>query len=328
MTQSLRCFMTGATGAIGRPAVRALIDAGHEVRGVARTPERAASLEAAGAEAVAVDIFDHDAVVASVAGSDAILHLATNVPPLAKMALKPAWRTHNRLRTEATRHLIDAVRIHGIRRFVKESITFTYPDRGAEWIDESVPPEEGVKMLAPTLEGERLVLALSGTVGDGVVLRFGLFYGPDARATDEALRLARVRAAPTTGHPDAYVSSIHVDDAASAVVAALGAPAGVYNVVDDEPLTRREYADAFAAAFDLPHLRIAPAGMMRAVGGSSARALTASQRVSNRRFREATGWAPAYRSAREGWAAIGAARGHDRNDRSDDQSADDQGASR
>ena len=151
-----------------------------------------------------------------------------------------------------------------------------------------------------------------------MVLRFGLFYGPEAHARPMRRSAWRGSAPlPTTGRPDSYLSSIHVDDAASAVVAALGAPAGVYNVVDDEPLTRREYADAFAAAFDLPHLRIAPAGMMRAVGGSSARALTASQRVSNRRFREATGWAPAYRSAREGWAAIGAAR-----------MAGDQGASR
>jgi nucleoside-diphosphate-sugar epimerase len=307
----MRCFVTGATGAVGRPAVRALLDAGHQVRGVARTPERAAALEAAGAEPVVADLFDHDGLVAAVAGSDAILHLATNVPSLSKMGFLPAWKTHNRLRTESTRHLLDAAHIHGVRRFVKESITFTYPDRGAEWIDESVPPDERAKALAPTLEGERLVLAFHGAVGDGVVLRFGLFYGPDARSTDEALRVARVHLAPAVGRPDGYVSSIHVDDAGSAVVAALGAPAGVYNVVDDEPLTRREYADAFAAAFDLPHLRISPAGTLRAVAGRSARALTASQRVSNRRFREATGWAPAYRSAREGWAAIGAARGHE-----------------
>jgi nucleoside-diphosphate-sugar epimerase len=106
------------------------------------------------------------------------------------------------------------------------------------------------------------------------------------------------------GAPGSYLSSIHVDDAATAVVAALGAPAGVYNVVDDEPLTRREYADAFAAAFDLPHLRLVPGPVLRAVGGKSASYLTASQRVSNHTYREATGWSPSYQSAREGWAAI------------------------
>jgi nucleoside-diphosphate-sugar epimerase len=308
MTDAMTCFVTGATGAVGRPTVRALLDAGHRVRAVARSDERAGSLRHAGAEPVVVDVFDRDALVDAVAGSDAILHLATNVPPLAKMGFAPAWKTHNRLRTEATRVLVDVAHRHGIRRFVKESITFTYPDRGGAWIDESVAPDDRAKLLRPTLEGERLVLALTGTAGDGVVLRFGLFYGPDTRSTDEALRMARLRVAPVIGRAGSFMSSIHVDDAAAAVVAALGVPAGVYNVVDDEPLTRREYADAFAAAFDLPHLRLTPAGTVRAMGGSSAKALTASQRISNRRFRDATGWAPAYRSAREGWAAIGAAR--------------------
>jgi nucleoside-diphosphate-sugar epimerase len=307
----MRCFVTGATGAIGRPTVRALLEAGHSVRAVARTDEKAQALRAAGAEPVVVDLFDRDGLVAATEGQDAILHLATNVPPLPKMGFLPAWRTHNRIRTETTRHLLDAAHEHGIRRFVKESITFTYPDSGDAWIDESVLPVAKGKALAPTLDGERLVLALDGVTGDGVVLRFGLFYAPDNRGTDEYLRLARLRSAPVVGSPESFMSSIHVDDAASAVVAALDVDPGVYNVVDDEPLTRREFTDAFAAAFDLPHLRITPAGAARVVGGSTATALTASQRVSNRRFREATGWAPAYRSAREGWAAIGAIRsGH------------------
>jgi NAD dependent epimerase/dehydratase family enzyme len=104
------------------------------------------------------------------------------------------------------------------------------------------------------------------------------------------------------------MSSIHTEDAATAVVAGLAAPGGIYNVVDDEPLTRREYVDAFAAAFGLEHLRLTPPGALRAVAGSAAKALTASQRVTNRHFKHTTGWAPAYPSAREGWAAIGAAR--------------------
>jgi nucleoside-diphosphate-sugar epimerase len=300
--------MTGATGALGRPAVPALVAAGHEVRAVARTDTKAAELRAAGADAVVVDLFDGPALHEAVAGSDAILHLATNVPPASKMAFPAAWRTHNRLRTETTEHLLAAARSHGIGTFVKESITFTYPDRGAAWIDESVAPDTSVKALRPTLDGEHLVEGFATAGCRGVVLRFGLFYGPDNRSTHEALRLARLRSAPVAGAEDAYLSSIHVDDAATAVVAALDVPAGVYNVVDDQPLTRREFADAFAAAFGLRHLRLTPAGVLRAVGGSGAKALSASQRVSNGRFRAATGWAPQYPSAREGWAAIGAAR--------------------
>ncbi|MFO7591114.1 MAG: NAD(P)-dependent oxidoreductase [Acidimicrobiia bacterium] len=306
----MRCFVTGATGAVGRPLVRALRAAGHEVRGVARTDARAEELRVVGAEPVRVDLFDEESVVSGVAGCDAIVHFATNVPPLSKVGLPWAWKTHNRLRTETTRHLLAGARQHGIGRVVKESITFTYPDRGDEWIDESVEPDESVKPLRPTLEGERLVGAFTEEGGEGVVLRFGLFYGPGNRAIDEALRTAKLRAYPIAGRGTSYMSSIHVDDAASAAVAALTAPPGLYNVVDDEPVTRREYVDAFSAAFDLPRLRIAPWWLLRAIGGAGAKALYASQRVSNGRFREVTGWGPAVPDAGVGWAAIGAA--HDR----------------
>lgn len=310
----MRCFVTGATGVVGRPVVRALVDAGHDVRAVARDDVKATGLRDAGADPVMVDLFDGPAIADAVVGSDAILHLATSVPPIARMARPSAWRDHNRLRTETTEHLLTAARAHGITRFVKESITFAYPDRGGDWIDESVALDRSITPLLPTIEGERLVQTFTDGGGSGVVLRFGLFYGPDARSTDEALRVARFRGSTVAGRSDAYLSSIHSDDAAAAVLAALVAPPGVYNAVDDEPLTRREYLDAFAAAFGLGRLRPTPGAALRVVGGSGAKALTASQRVSNARFREATGWAPRYRSAREGWAAIGAARADEEGD--------------
>ena len=304
----MKLFVTGATGALGVPLVPALLAGGHDVRAVARDAEKAARLRSAGAEPVVVDLFDADAVRDAVAGSDAILHLATNVPPAAKMALPRAWRTNNRLRTEATANLLAAAREHGVERFVKESITFTYPDRGDEWIDESVPLDTGMKAFEPTVEGERLVEAFRAEGGAGTVLRFGAFYGTANRMVDEALRVAKLHLSMLSGSPDTYVSSIHMTDGASAVVAALTAPPDTYNVVDDDPLTRRAYTDAFAAAFELPHLRLVPKAPMRAIGGPAAKVLTASQRVSNKRFREASGWTPIYPSAREGWAAIGAAR--------------------
>jgi nucleoside-diphosphate-sugar epimerase len=297
----MKVFLTGATGAIGPSTVRALLDAGHDVRAVARDADKAARLREEGAEPVIVDVFDADAVRSATAGCDAVAHLATNVPPISRMARRGSWATHNRLRTEATRHLLAAADAHGIDTVVKESVTFVYPDRGDRWIDESVPPDGRVTLLAPTLEGEELVTDYDAR---GVVLRFGLFYGPSSRSVDEGLRLARWRASTVAGPADAYLSSIHTDDVATAVVAALDAPSGVYNVVDDNPLPRRAYLDAFAGAFDLPTLRLTPTWVLRIVAGASAGALTASQRVANRRFRTATGWEPAYPSAHEGWAGI------------------------
>ena len=105
-----------------------------------------------------------------------------------------------------------------------------------------------------------------------------------------------------------FVSAIHTDDVASAAVAALDVPSGIYNVADDEPLTKREYVDAFGAAFGLKKLRIPPAWMAQLVTGSSSKAVTRSWRISNRKLKEAAGWAPRFPNARVGWAAIAAER--------------------
>ena len=300
----MKVFLTGCTGAIGPATVRALLDKGHHVRGVARTDEKAAQLRAQGAEPVAVDLFDSDAVKTAVDGCEAVLHLATNVPPLRRMASKKGWATHNRLRTAATEHLLDAALVTGATTFVKESVSFVYPNGGDGWIDETTPPDESIAMLRPTIEGERMVDRFSAEGGRGVVLRFGSFYGPTARSVDEALRLARWRLSMLAGKPDGYVSSIHTDDVAGAAVAALDAPAGLYNVVESEPATRREYLDAFSAAFGLRKLRPMPAWLVKVTAGSGAEAVIRSQRVSNEKLRDATGWTPRYPSVREGWPAV------------------------
>jgi nucleoside-diphosphate-sugar epimerase len=304
----MNVFLTGATGAIGPATVRALLERGHHVRAVARTEDKAAQLRELGAEPVTVDLFDRDAVKGAVDGCDAVLHLATNVPRLRRMSSKKGWETHNRLRTTANELLIDAARTTGAPRFVKESVTFSYPDSGDSWIDESTPADESVAMLQPTLEGERMVERFTAGGGAGVLLRFGAFYGPTARLVDEALRLAPWRLSILAGDPRGYVSSIHTEDVAGAAVTALDAPAGVYNAVEDEPGTRREYLDALSAAFGLRKLRPMPTWLVRLTAGSGAEAVIRSQRVSNRKLREATGWSPRYPNVREGWPAVARAR--------------------
>jgi nucleoside-diphosphate-sugar epimerase len=303
----MKCFVTGATGVVGRPLVPRLVAAGHEVVAVARSDDKAAALRSAGAEPVDVDLFELNAVLDATGGCDAILHLATNVPPASKAARPSAWNLHNRLRSEATANLVAAAEANDVTRLVKESITFIYPDCGAAWITEAVAPDPSMGALAPTLEGEQRALAFVDGGGPAdraaVVLRFGLFYGGAGnRGTDEMLRLAGWRMSTVAGRPDAFMSSLHVDDAATATLAALVAPTGTYNVVDDEPLTRRDYLAALSTAYGLRRLNSLPAWMLRMVAGRSADALVASQRVSNQQFRTTTGWAPAYPSAREGWS--------------------------
>jgi nucleoside-diphosphate-sugar epimerase len=307
----MKVFLTGGTGVAGRATVPALLAAGHDVRAVSRRPEASAALEAAGAEAVTVDLFDADAVTDAVVGSEAVIHLATNVPEMSKAARPKGWDTHNRLRVDATRNLVAAARATGAARFVKESITFVYADGGDRWLDEDAPLLGELGQLAPTVEGERLALDFAAGGGIATVLRFGLFYGGAGnRGTAENLRLARWRRSQIAGDAGNYLSSIHGDDVATAVVAALSVPTGVYNVTDDEPLTRAEYLSAFGAAFGVKPPKPTPARLVKLMGGAGAEGLLASQRVSNRRFRDASGWAPAYRDARVGWAAV-AARGEE-----------------
>ena len=304
----MNVFLTGATGAIGPATVRGLVDRGHQVRAVARTDEKAAILRGLGADPIAVDLFDGEAAKAAVVGSEAVLHLATNVPRLRRMSSKKGWETHNRLRTAATENLVDAAVATGASTFVKESVSFVYPDGGDAWIDETTPVDESVAMLAPTLEGERIVERFTAGGGRGVVLRFGSFYGQTARMVDEALLLARFRMSILGGAPGAYVSSIHTDDVASASVAALEAPAGVYNVVDDEPVTRREYLDAFSEAFGVRKLRPLPTWLVKLASGSAAAAVIRSWRVSNKKLRDAIVWSPKFPSVHEGWPAVAWAR--------------------
>jgi nucleoside-diphosphate-sugar epimerase len=298
----MKLFLAGGTGAVGRPTVPLLVAAGHEVTAVARGPDKAAQVTAAGATPVEVDLFDGDAVAAAVAGHEAVVNLATSIPPIAKAMRPKAWASNDRLRREASAHLVDAALATGATRFVQESIVFVYPASGDRWIDADSATPDAPGILASALAAEAQAERFTAGGGAGVVLRFGYFYGPGLAHTEEFLRLARWGLGMSPGAPGDYTSSIHVDDAGAAVVAALGAPAGVYDVVDDVPLTRRDYAAALvAAAGRSRHVRV-PGRLIR-FGGAQAKATSRSQRVSNRRFKEATGWSPRWPSAADGLPA-------------------------
>ena len=300
----MKVFVTGATGVLGRPSVRALAEAGHEVRATARGAEKAATLRSLGAEPVEVDLFDSDAVRAAVAGSEALLHFATKIPPIIRMRWKGAWRENDRLRTIASKHLVDAAIAAGAQVFVYESITFIYGEHGDDWIGEDGSLSITWASLRSTLDAERETKRFTEAGGRGVSLRYAGFYAPYAQSTLDTLRLARRRMFPVPGDGSNFFSSIHVDDAATAAVAALQAPAGVYNVTDDEPLRMRDYARAITDAFGLKPLRHVPKWLFGLVGGGPAKYILSSQRVANARFKEKTGWAPKHRSAREGFQQV------------------------
>jgi nucleoside-diphosphate-sugar epimerase len=302
VTEEKHVLVAGATGVLGWRAVDRLVQAGHAVTGVARTPEKAARLRGLGAAPVEVDLFDAAGLRDAVAGSDAVCNLATHIPRTSKARRDSAWIENDRIRREASRNLVDAALVAGAHRYVQESIAFLYADAGDAWIEEDAAldvPDYARSVLDAEAQAQRFTDA----GGAGVVLRFGLFYGADGHHTVDAVRLARRRVSATFGRPDAFLSSITTDDAAAAVVAALDAPAGTYNVVDDEPLTRRDYADALGSALGVRRLHMPPR-LVTKLGGDKTETLARSQRVSNERFKKETGWAPAFPSAREGWPAV------------------------
>ncbi|MEB2283300.1 MAG: hypothetical protein B6D46_06010 [Polyangiaceae bacterium UTPRO1] len=303
----MRVFVAGGTGTLGRPTVRLLAAAGHEVRALARTPERGALLRELGAEPVVADLFDLQAMTAAVAGADAVLHLATRIPPLARMRRLAAWRDNDRLRCQGTSVLVNAALAGDVKIYVQESITFLYRARGEQRISESAPID-APRPLASARDAERETARFTARGRQGIVLRFGGFYSAEAPSTLAVLALARRRLFPIIGAGDHYVSSIHVDDAAAATVAALAVPAGIYNVVDDEPLPMREWMRALTDACGFkPAFRI-PLPLARLVFGGTVELLARSQRVDNTKLKAASGWAPQHPSVRQGWRAVAAAR--------------------
>ncbi len=313
-----RIFVAGGTGVIGCRAVRLFVDAGYDVSVIARSDGKEALVRALGATPATVSLFDPEALTVAVTGHDVVVNLATHIPPASRAASMRAWAENERIRREGSGHLVDAAIGAGARRFIQESLAFQYEGQGERWIDESSPlvdtPFLGA-VLAAEAHTERF--GASGPERVGVVLRFGQFYAADSNHTQAVLALARRGIAGQPGSREGYTTIIAADDAASAVLAACRAPSGVYNVVDDDPVTREEWGRILAAAVGRPRLRFPPPAMTK-VMGSRSRHLVSSQRVSNAAFAAATGWTPHYPSFREGVHLLLA--GPDRVDEKEDAS--------
>jgi nucleoside-diphosphate-sugar epimerase len=303
----MRIFIAGATGVVGRRVVPALIGAGHEVTAVGRTAEKRGALARAGARPVELDLFDAGAVARAVAGHEVVINLATHIPSSARILLPGAWRENSRVRRVAAANLAAGALAGGARRFIQESFALAYPGAGDAWVDETAAIAPA-RYNRAVLDAEAAAGRFTGRGGVGVVLRFAGFYGPDSPQLADLVRYVRKGFAPMPGRAEAFFPSVSHDDAAGAVVAALGVPAGVYNVGDDEPIRHREYFDVLARALGVPAPRLMPR-WMTPLFGSLGRTLARSVRLSNRKFREASGWSPRYRSVREGLPAVVAGAG-------------------
>jgi UDP-glucose 4-epimerase len=286
--------ITGSTGVIGRRAVRELLTAGHRVTGVTRSACGRERLGSLGASAVEADVFDEASLRRAFDGADAVVNLLTHIPSTDRMADPSAWEENDRLRTEASAAIARAAQAARVQRLVQESIAFVYADGGDAWLDEDAPIAGG-GVTTTALPAERNARELFD--GDTVVLRFGLFMGPDSGFTLAALEAARGGASIAAGPPGAYRPMLWLGDAAAAIAAALRAQAGTYNVADADPPTNAEIDAALAAAVGVEALR---------PGAPQGGPLARSQRVSSRRLRDATGWAPRMRAGTEIWGRLAA----------------------
>ena len=276
-----------------------------------RSPERAVAVRAAGAEPALADALDAEAVMRAVeqARPDAVVHQLTAIPRrLDPRRILRDFALTDRLRTEGTRHLVAAARAAGEARVVAQSIAFAYapgPPGTVHAEDDPLiadPPAQFKRSAAAIAELERMVLG-----ADGVVLRYGYFYGPRTSISaggSLGVEVAR-RRLPIVGGGHGVWSFVHVDDAASATVAALTrARPRAYNVVDDEPAAVHEWIPALARTLGAKPPRQVPAWLARALAGDyGLYTMMRAQGASNTRARAELAWTPRYASWREGFQA-------------------------
>ncbi len=300
----MHIYLAGGTGALGRRLVPQLIDAGHRVTATTRSPDKAPLLRALGAEPVVVDGLDGAAVGEAVARArpDAIVHQMTAIAGAPDLKhFDRYFATTNALRTQGTEHLLAAADATGVERLVVQSYTgWPNPRSGgpvkteADGLDPDPPAQQRESLAA--------IRFIEDAVGDrGAVLRYGSFYGPGA--SDVMVDVVRERRFPIIGDGGAIWSWIHLDDAASATVAAVEAGAvGVYNVVDDDPAAVREWLPHLAQAVDAKPPRRVPVWLGKLAAGAVGVSMTTQARgSSNAKLKRELGWQPRWPSWRQGF---------------------------
>jgi nucleoside-diphosphate-sugar epimerase len=309
----MRVFVAGATGAIGRQLIPRLIAAGHEVHGMTRSESKQASLSELGAVPVLADALDPDQVAEAVGRvrPDVIVHQLTSIP--AKLDMRHFDRDFaqtNRLRTEGTDHLLSAGQAVGVRRFVAQSYFAVYervggPVKSEEAQLDSSPANAMRETLAAIRHLEGAVLDAQWT--EGIVLRYGAFYGPGTSlaAGAEQAELVRRHKFPLVGDGGGVWSFIHVADAAEATVAAVEhGRRGVYNVVDDDPAPVAEWLPALAQELGAKKPAHVPRCAGRLFAGKLAVVMmTEARGLSNDKAKRELDWHPAHPSWRGGLTA-------------------------
>jgi nucleoside-diphosphate-sugar epimerase len=306
----MRVFVAGATGVIGRVLVPQLREAGHEVVGMTRSEERAAELRDQGVEAAVCDAFDADGVARAVAAArpEVVVNQLTDIPKaIDPRKMEKQFETNDRLRREGTLNLMRAAEAVGARRLISQSIAFAYAPGDTLRTEDDRLFEDASGAWSRSVGAVRALedATLGSSTVEGMVLRYGYFYGPGSSYAGDGSTAAMVRKRgfPIVGGGKAVYSFIHIDDAASATVAALdrGAP-GIYNIVDDEPAPVSEWLPEYAAALEARPPRKLPKLAVRiAAGRLTVYMMTGLQGATNAKAKRELGWEPRWKSWRQGF---------------------------
>ena len=310
----MKVFVAGATGALGRPLIKQLVERGHEVTGMTRSESKREFLSELGARPVVADALDPDGVARAVAEAepDVIVHQLTAIGQFNPRHMERDFAPTNRLRTEGTDHLLAAGRAVGLKRFVAQSFApWPYARTGGMVKSEddpldSTPPAEVRTTVDAIKYLEKAVTSAEWT--EGIALRYGGFYGPGTSIgldpPGEQIEMIRQRKFPLAGKGTGVWSFIHIEDAASATVEAIEhGKRGVYNVVDDEPAPISEWLPVLAKALGAKPPRHVPLWLARLAGGKvTAVMMTDLRGSSNTKAKRELGWKPRYPSWRDGFA--------------------------
>ncbi len=308
----MKIFIAGATGTLGIPLVHELVARDHQVIGLTRTEAKRSLLEKLGAGATIADALDAGAIARAVrdAGPDAVVDLLTAIPPKGPMRATDMAST-NRLRIEGTDYLLRAAIAAGAKRIVAESmiLAYGYGDHGEGRIREVDPlkPAEPFAGTEDTVDALRtleskLIWAGGNKEIESVALRFGVLYGPDVPATKSNLQGLRMQKLPVVRRGSGTISWVHVQDAVSAVVAALerGRSGAVYNIVDDEPASYRDFLLYAAEVIGAPRPRSLPLWLLRLTAPYASAFLSTRLNVSNEKAKSELGWSLRFPSFKDG----------------------------
>jgi nucleoside-diphosphate-sugar epimerase len=309
---AMRIFVAGATGAIGRQLVPRLVAAGHEVHGMTRSESKQTMLYDLGAVPVVADALDPDQVAEAVAKAqpEVIVHQLTAIQSANPRHFDRDFALTNRLRTEGTDHLLSAAQAVGVRRFIAQSYFAVYARTGGTVKSEDDPldpaPAREMRNTAAAIRHlEDAVLGARWT--EGIVLRYGAFYGPGTSLAPggEYFELVRKRKFPLVGEGSGVWSFIHVADAAEATVAALDRGSrGIYNIVDDEPAAVADWVPALAQELRAKSPARVPRFVGRLFAGQTGLVMMTELRgASNAKAKRELAWRPTHPSWRQGFTA-------------------------